>query len=237
MKFSLDFKTIVFSCVILILIWWIACNPRARGKVSREAYTAIKDSLQLQQQRAVRAEQAGDSLQYSISQQDSVIADIMDENRLLTAELKIQGRTVEDLSASVKRAKKDKDTITFIEDCTELAIRANTYKNQVGYYVNRVSVLDSMQSAQQVQSAILIAHWRNSFDSCMNVIDFAATELPKLKPRLFKGYLGIQASYTPLTKVMIGPSVSLLISDKTLINVAMETGRTQSYSLGVLKKL
>lgn len=237
MKFSLDFKTIVIILLGLILLYWIACNPRARGKVSREAYTAVKDSLEWAIQYAKEVTIIADSLERKNSETDSMAAQVAEENRLLTAELKIQDQQLGQMTTKILKAAKEKDTGTLVNECPELAIAVNNYRNEAKNFLRQKLIQDSLHKVQQAQSGILIAYYKSAFDSVMNVIDFAATELPKLKPKRFQMFIGIKGSYTPETGAVVGPQFPLLINGTTLLTPSMEIGRTTLYSIGVAKLL
>lgn len=208
---------LIVAAIIIFILVYKGCRE---SKQSTEAYKQIETALKnvLNQDKHVR--EVARNLQHENLQLDSIVADLIADRDMLQGALVDESDKTKRLSAEVKKAKANRDTISYYLHCDSLAEESNKKDEYLKEAWFQVAKIDGIRQEQIENLEKQRDLWKLSYDSCLNAVKRVDDLLPALKPkgRLYGvvsgvvdgGILGVGGGFTWQSKN------NILISAKAL---------------------
>lgn len=156
--------------LLMIVLFVKSCTDPALG--ADQSLAAVKAEKQQVEERERLSNLKVDSIENEVARRDADIAASKVKQSALVLQLNNSNKTVSSLTAQLRKAQSDKDTLLLVKVCDSLAAISELYGTELEFYAMYVDTLISQYDAQLAakdsiisERARLYAELRKSFNT------------------------------------------------------------------------
>jgi hypothetical protein len=179
---------LVAGALVIAFLTWKGCQNE---KVMSSRFAEMEQRLKRVLSDSARIVAVARGYKKAKEDMDLRYAEVTAEKNLLQQKVREDGGKIVSLAKKVKEAANDKDTVTLMDSCIEMAKQIEYYKSWMDEVWIYEVKQDSIQNARIALSNAESAHWKSAYDSCFNAAKSVSAALPAFKP---KGKLYIDGS-------------------------------------------